>query len=171
MPSGRGRVESINVSRGGVPKTSVLEARLTERGVSGDKQVQRMFHGGPDRAVVLFSLDVIEQLQIEGHPIRVGSVGENLTISGLDWQDIVPGVELQVGEARLSVTKYVTPCATIRESCLDGAFVRISQKLHPGWSRVSARVITEGVVRPNDPVEIISAPSAAGSDWAGGARA
>jgi MOSC domain-containing protein YiiM len=155
MPSDTGRVESINVSRGGVPKTSVLEARITERGVIGDKQVQLVFHGGRDRAVVLFSLDVIERLQQEGHPIHAGSVGENLTISGLEWRDIVPGVELQVGEARLYVTKYVTPCSTIRESFLDGEFVRISQKRHPGWSRVCARVITEGIVRPNDRVEIV----------------
>ena len=155
MPSDAGRVESINVSRGGVPKTSVLEARITERGVIGDKQVQRVFHGGRDRAVVLFSLDVIERLQHEGHPIHAGSTGENLTISGLDWRDIVPGVELQVGEARLFITKYTSPCSTIRESFLDGEFVRISQTLHPGWSRVCARVVTEGVVRPNDPVEIV----------------
>src|SRR5262245_30943652 len=105
VPSTVGRVESINVSRGGVPKTSVHEARITEDGVTGDKQVQRMFHGGRDRAVVLFSLDVIELLQLEGHPIRAGSVGENLTISGLDWREVVPGIELQVGEARLYITK------------------------------------------------------------------
>lgn len=155
MPPTAGRVESINVSRGGVPKTSVFEARITERGVTGDKQAHRLFHGGRDRAVVLFSLDVIELLQLEGHPIRAGSVGENLTISGLEWRDVVPGVELQIGEARLSITKYTTPCSNIRDSFLDGHFARISQQLHPGWSRVCARVATEGIVRPNDRVEII----------------
>ena len=153
MPS-TGRVDSINVSRGGVPKTSVLEAFVNERGLSGDKHAQ-LFHGGRDRAVVLFSLDVIELLRLEGHPIRVGSVGENLTVSGLDWRDVVPGVELQVGEARLAITKYTTPCSTIRDSFLEGCFTRISQELHPGWSRVSARVTAEGLVRPNDSVEIV----------------
>ena len=31
-------------------------------------------------------------------------------------------------------------------------FTRISQKRHPGWSRVCARVIEGGVVRMGDPV-------------------
>ena len=33
-----GRIESINVSRGGVPKTSVFEALITFRGLDGDCQ-------------------------------------------------------------------------------------------------------------------------------------
>jgi MOSC domain-containing protein YiiM len=151
-----GRLESINVSPGGVPKTSVFEALVTETGLSRDRQADRRYHGGPDRAVVLYSLDVIEALQLEGHPIHVGSTGENLTIAGLDWPRIVPGVELQVGAVRLHVTKYATPCANIRGSFLDGDFTRISHTLHPGWSRICARVVSGGVVRPHDPVETVS---------------
>ena len=46
-----GRVESINTSRGGVPKQPVFEALVTADGVDGDRQSDRRFHGGPDRAV------------------------------------------------------------------------------------------------------------------------
>ena len=66
-----GRIESINVSRGGVPKTPVFEALVTADGIDGDRQRDLRFHGGPERAVVLFSLDVIRALQREGHPINV----------------------------------------------------------------------------------------------------
>jgi MOSC domain-containing protein YiiM len=40
---------------------------------------------------------------------------------------------------------------------MDGEFVRISQKLHPGWSRVYARVLTEGEIHFGDHVEVIPA--------------
>src|SRR5262245_52005900 len=129
-----GRVESVNTSGGGVPKTSVFEALITTLGVDGDRQAHPQFHGGPDRAVVLYSLDVIRRLQDEGHPIATGTTGENITLSGIDWDALQPGHELDVGGARLQITKFASPCETIRGSFLNGDVQRISQKRHPGWS-------------------------------------
>jgi MOSC domain-containing protein YiiM len=149
-----GRLESINVSRGGVPKTSVFEALVTEHGVDGNWQNNLHVHGGPNRAVSVYSLDVIRALQGEGHPIATGSAGENLTISGIDWPAVTPGRELTVGGVRLLVTGYAPPCENIEDSFASGDFVRISQKKHPGWSRVYTRVLAGGVIRPGDPVEI-----------------
>ena len=48
-------LHQINVSDGGVPKRPVLEARVTKTGVEGDRQRNLNVHGGPDRAVCLFS--------------------------------------------------------------------------------------------------------------------
>src|SRR3569832_2171795 len=78
-------VHQISVSDGGVPKLPVWEAKVSEQGLSGDRQRNLKFHGGPDRAVCLYSLELIEHLQAEGHPIDAGAAGENLTLSGLDW--------------------------------------------------------------------------------------
>ena len=147
-----GRLESINTSRGGVPKTSVFEALVTAHGLDGDHQRDRRYHGGPDRAVVLFSLDVIRALRREGHPIAAGTTGENLTVSGIDWSAVVPGAELRVGEVLLQITKYTSPCETIAAAFLGDDFTRISQKVHAGWSRVCARVTAAGVVYMGDPV-------------------
>jgi MOSC domain-containing protein YiiM len=149
-----GRVESINTSRGGVPKQPVFEALVTADGIDGDRQSDRRFHGGPDRAVVLFSLDVIKALQSEGHPIGAGTAGENLTLSGVPWPSFVPGTELTIGGARLRITKYASPCYKIRGSFSDQDETRISQKLHPGWSRLCASVVTEGLVRVGDAVVV-----------------
>jgi len=149
-----GRVESINTSRGGVPKQPVFEALLTADGVDGDRQSDRRFHGGPDRAVVLFSLDVIKALHAEGHPIAAGTTGENLTLSAVPWAAVVPGTELTIGGARLRVTKYASPCYKIRGSFADHDETRIAQKLHPGWSRLCASVVTEGLVRVGDAVHV-----------------
>jgi MOSC domain-containing protein YiiM len=147
-----GRVESINVSRGGVPKTSVVEATVGPLGLDGDHQNDLRYHGGPDRAVSLFSLELIEALRGEGHPIAAGTAGENITISGLDWRALSPGGELLIGPVRLQITAYADPCETIRRSFTDGDFTRISQKLHPGWSRLYTRVLSGGIVKPGDAV-------------------
>jgi MOSC domain-containing protein YiiM len=154
-----GRVESINTSRGGVPKTPVFEALIAERGIDGDWQRDLRYHGGLDRAIVLFSLDVIRDLQREGHPIGVGTTGENLTISGLEWSTVTPGRELAIGDIRLLITKYTSPCEIVRGSFLGHDFTRISHKRYQGWSRVCARVLSGGIVRLGDEVHLIQPPA------------
>ena len=156
--SEQGEVFSINTSPGGVPKLPVPEALISQFGIFGDSQKNRKYHGGPERAVCLYSLERIEALQREGHPISAGTTGENLTLSGLDWTLILPGVVLEVGEAVIEVSRFTTPCKTIRYSFAGMNFMRISHILHPGWSRVYARVLREGVVRTGDSVFRITAP-------------
>ena len=150
----RGRLASINVSHGGVPKTPIGETFVSTGGVGGDRHRYR-FHGGPDRAVVLYSLELIHALQAEGHPIDVGTIGENLTLALVDWNAMVPGIELAIGDARLRVTTFTAPCNTITPSFLNGDASRVSQKAHPGWSRVCARVLVEGTVRVGDRVDVV----------------
>lgn len=147
-----GRIVQVNVNpRGGVPKLAVPAAELSPEGVAGDKQRDRRHHGGPQRAVSLYAIERIRQLQAEGHPIAPGTTGENLTVDGLDWGAIQIGDRLQVGDwVELEITGYATPCSNIAESFHEGAFTRIAQKLHPGWSRLYARVITPGEVRAGD---------------------
>ena len=154
MTTESGRVFSINCSEGGVPKLPVPEALVSSSGVFGDSQKNRKHHGGPDRAVCLFSLERIRALQDEGHPIGIGTTGENLTISGLDWDLVVPGSIIEAGDVILEVTDYTKPCRTIRESFTSQKFARMSQKHHPGWSRVYARVLKEGMVRTGDSVSL-----------------
>jgi MOSC domain-containing protein YiiM len=151
-----GRVESINTSRGGVPKTPVLEAQVTGEGIVGDVQRDLRYHGGPQRAVSMYSLELIARLQREGHPIAAGAAGENLTVSGIDWSLLVPGRDIHVGDVVLSVTGYASPCENIRRSFKDQDFTRISQKVYPGWSRVYCRVVVPGTIRPGDPVRPLS---------------
>jgi MOSC domain-containing protein YiiM len=153
---GRGLLVSINRSDGGVPKLPVAQCEVSAGGLEGDRQRDLHFHGGPNRAVSLFSFERIRALQGEGHPIDVGTTGENLTVSGLDWDEIMPGATLRIGELVLEVTAYAHPCANIAGSFADRAFVRMSQKKHPGWSRVYARVCRPGAVRVGESVEIVS---------------
>ena len=148
-------VHQVSVSDGGVPKRPVFEAKVGKDGIEGDRQENLKFHGGPDRAVCLYSLELIERLQDEGHSIDAGLSGENLTIVGLEWEQVKPGAVLAVGpEVRLEVTSYTSPCSKNGRWFRDEEFSRVSQKLNPGWSRVYAKVLREGVVRPGDKVEM-----------------
>ena len=154
-----GRVASINISRGGVPKKRLTVAQLSQSGVVGDAQNDTKNHGGPERAVCVYSLERIRELQDEGHPIDIGTAGENLTLEGIDWRLVVPGSRLQVGDdVLLEVAAFTNPCKTIKHSFVDGRFVRIAEKLYPGWSRVYARVLSEGQIRCGDRVELSSPP-------------
>ena len=125
-----------------------------ETDFKSDKDGQRNLavHGGPDRALCLYSMDRIEALQREGHAIAPGAAGENLTIRGLDWDAVVPGAVLRVGGLTFVITAFASPCTTIRSSFANNDSNRIAQKLHPGWSRVYARVVGEGELRVGDVV-------------------
>ncbi len=149
----RALLHSIQVSQGGVPKRPIPSARIRRDGVEGDRQTHADIHGGPERAVCVFSLEVIERLRAEGHPIEPGSTGDNLTVSGIPWRDVRPGSRLRVGsDVLLEIASHTKPCATIAGSFADGDPSRIAPKKHPEESRLYARVLREGVVRAGDAV-------------------
>jgi MOSC domain-containing protein YiiM len=151
-----GTVTSLNRSNGGVPKSPVAEARVTVDGMEGDRQRDLVHHGGSDRALCLFSADVIHRLRAEGHPIAAGAIGENVTIAGIDWELVHPGVLLAIGEVRVEVTAHTIPCQSIRESFSANRIARVSHHVHPGESRVYARVVTAGSIRVGDRVAVVN---------------
>lgn len=143
-------VHQISVSHGGVPKLPVGSARVSTQGVEGDWQNDRKHHGGPDRAVCLYPLSLIELLRSEGHPITPGSIGENLTLAGItvdDWAKLGPGSKLRFARGvQLEIDSYCNPCSNIRDSFRGLEFNRVKQDLHPGHSRLYARVLQEGTL-------------------------
>jgi MOSC domain-containing protein YiiM len=152
---------SINASGGGVPKLPRHRAAVTPAGVEGDRQRDLRVHGGPDRAVCLYSFELLRAMQDEGHRVSVGLLGENLTLMGLDWRLLTPGTRVQVGGVRLLLTAFAVPCKNMSAYFDAGKIFRISQKVHPGWSRVYARVEEPGTVQIGDPVRIVEAGESA----------
>jgi MOSC domain-containing protein YiiM len=146
----------LNCSAGGVPKRSVDEALLTTTGLAGDRQAKPFIHGGPERALCLYAVELIRRLQAEGHPIAPGTIGENVTIAGIDWTTLEPGARLALGdEVLIEISSYTSPCKSIAASFTDGGFARISQKLHPGWSRLYARVLKAGQLAKGQTIKIV----------------
>lgn len=146
-------VHQINVSNGGVPKLPVESVEVGFDGATIDQQADITHHGGPDRALCVYSLEVIQVLQEEGHPIFPGAVGENLTISGLEWDQIGIGDQFKIGtDLVIEVTSPTTPCSKNAGWFLDRNFRRMSHDRHPGFSRMYAKVLVPGTVTTGDPV-------------------
>lgn len=152
-----GRVFQINASPGGLPKLGQLQANVNSLGLANDHQADTQVHGGPERAICLYSLEQILLLQAEGHPIFPGAIGENLTLSGLDWAQIEPGKRLKVGSnVLIEITRYTTPCNNLEPYFLNADYSRVSEKQNPGWSRVYARVLQSGEIKVGDEVSLIA---------------
>lgn len=151
----QGTVHQVAVSPGGVPKLAVDSARVTTSGLAGDDQADKKHHGGPEQHICLYSLEAIEALVAEGHPIFAGATGENLTISGLDWDRLARGQQMQIGEqVVLEITWPSIPCGKNSQWFRDGDSTRMSHDLWPGWSRWYAKVITPGEVKAGDTVAV-----------------
>ncbi len=95
-----GRLVAVCTSSGGIPKYPLARVQVTTTGLSGDGHSHAK-HIRPERAVSLFDLEILTQLQKEGFPLYPGAIGENLTIAGLHVQSLPPGTLLQIGEVLL----------------------------------------------------------------------
>jgi MOSC domain-containing protein YiiM len=109
------------------------------------------------RALCLYSQEHIDALVAEGHPVARGTLGENVSIAGLPWNELRPGSRLRIGAVEVEVTGYAAPCEKIASAFSDGQFKRIGQKVNPGWSRVYASVLREGPIAVGDPVALFPA--------------
>ena len=149
-----GTVAGVHRSAGGVPKRPVAAATVGRRGVEGDRQADRRFHGRVWQALCVWSLEVIEALAAEGHPIVPGAAGENLTLAGLDWSELRSGTRLRAGGVLAELSLPTVPCAKNARWFRDGDFMRMSHDRHPGWSRWYATVVEPGEVAVGDAVVV-----------------
>lgn len=147
-----GTVDGIFTSQGGVPKLPIPLAQVTRQGVEGDRQAKRRYHGRLWQALSLWSAEVVEQLRDDGHPICPGAAGENLSVRGLDWNELRPGVRLRLGEVLAEFSMPVTPCRQIAACFSDADPWRIGHRKHPGATRWYASVVEPGWVRVGDEV-------------------
>ena len=77
-----------------------------------------------------------------------------MTVAGVDWAALRPGVILTVGSVRAGISSYAIPCSQNRAWFADGDFNRIRHDRHPGASRLYATVLQPGDVVVGDPVII-----------------
>ena len=115
-------------------------------------------HGSrrPAPAVALLGIEAIERVQADGHPIEPGSVGENLTTTGIELASLAPGTRLAIGDRLvLEISAPANPCDVIAGSFRNGKSGRISILTHPSDSRMYARTLVEGEVRPGDSIRVL----------------
>ena len=146
-----GTVHQLSRSKGGVPKGPVESVDIDLGGVLGDRQATRFHHGRPWQALCLWSLEVIEAFVADGHPIFPGAAGENVTVSGLDWSSIAPGVRLQIGTALCEASLWALPCSSNRPWFRQGDFSLMHHERGP-VSRMYATVLRPGHASVGDSV-------------------
>ena len=69
---------------------------------------------------------------------------------------MTPGSRLELGDTVvIEITRYTSPCFNIQNNFVAGDISRVSQKRHPGWSRVYARVLRTGAIKVGDPIRLV----------------
>ncbi|HTS30158.1 MAG TPA: MOSC domain-containing protein [Bryobacteraceae bacterium] len=157
-----GTILQVNVSPGGIPKRPILEGMITALGIEGDQHRNLMLHGGPNKAVLLISAEIVDELISRGYPVFYGALGENLTTRGIDFKSLRIGDQLRAGGAILEITLPRFPCAnlnpygeTIRAEIYDDrVFARDPSSPRWGMSGFYARVISPGPVGPGDIIAV-----------------
>lgn len=149
-PPAVGTATGLFLSDGGVPKEPVPRISVGFGGVDGDRQNNRTHHGRPWQAICLWSTEVIDGLTADGHPIAPGLAGENITLTGLAWERVRPGVHLRIGDVLVEVSAYATPCAKNAAWFRDGDFNVIHRRNGP-VARAYATVIEPGSIAVGDP--------------------
>jgi MOSC domain-containing protein YiiM len=162
-----GTVLQVNVSRGGIPKRAIPSGELTAAGIAGDAW-RYPFHGGARKAILLITIEGIDELVSQGFPLFAGALGENLTTRGLDRHALRLKQRLHLSDAVIELTSIRAPCATLDvygtgvQAAMYDARVQKGDSESPLWglSGFYASVVQPGSVRPGDPI-ILPAPSQA----------
>ena len=158
-----GTVVQVNVSKGGVPKRAVESAEVSERGIVGDAW-RYPFHGGRRRAILLITLEGIDELAAQGFALFPGALGENLTTRGVDRRELRLGHRLRIGTAAIELREIRTPCGTLDvygphiQHAMFDARVQRGDSTSPRWglSGFYASVIQPGVISNGDAVVCLS---------------
>lgn len=134
------------------------ELRLTDSGLEGDQQAEKIIHGGPDRALchyprehyVHWAREFPEQAELFTAP----AFGENLSTEGLTEKEVYIGDIFRWGEALIQVTQPRSPCFKMNYHFGISDMASLMQKSgRIGWLY---RVVMAGNVSVESPLELVS---------------
>ncbi|MFC5648475.1 MOSC domain-containing protein [Paenibacillus solisilvae] len=134
----------------GIFKTSSGKPlRLTRTGLVGDQQADTVNHGGPDKAVCVYSADHFAYWEEQwSKPVEAGAFGENFTISGLTEENIHIGDIIRIGEAVVQVSQPRQPCFKLGvKHQIPELSLQVQQS---GYTGYYFRVLQEGIVQEGD---------------------
>ena len=144
-----GTLVQLNVSTGGMPKRPIPSAFVSRDGVAGDWQKNRKYHGGPDRAICIYSVELYDWLRAQGVDLAWGAIGENFTMQRIDLPGLAPASRLRVGECLIEITDVRVPCRNLDQ--WDKRLLRLIVG-RSGWV---AKVVEEGIVREADEIDVL----------------
>jgi MOSC domain-containing protein YiiM len=143
-----GKVVAVCISENkGERKKPVASVEVRENhGIVGDGHA-----GDWHRQVSLLAQESIDKMRAMGLDVTAGDFAENITTSGIELVSLPIGTRLQVGETLLEVTQIGKECHT---RC--AIYYQAGDCVMPKEG-IFAKVITGGMIRPGDGVEIVAA--------------
>ena len=123
--------------------------------IDGDRQVDLGGHGGPYKAVCVYSIEQYQLWQIElgRDDFRHGQFGENFTVNGMPDDETHVGDVFRVGGALVQVTQPRVPCYRLGIKMESPEFPkRFLQSNRVGFYM---RVLEEGEVGTGDLIELV----------------
>ena len=145
------RITAVCISETtGVRKTPLAEGGnfIREFGLEGDAHASGNWH----RQVSLLAQESIDKMRAMGLDVKAGDFAENLTSEGLELHTLPVGTRLKAGaEVLLEVSQIGKECHV---GC--AIFQEVGKCIMPKEG-IFARVITGGVIRPGDGLEVTEA--------------
>lgn len=156
---------SVNV---GLPRDVVWNGRVVTTGIfkepvharvavrklnlDGDRQADLTVHGGEFKAVYCYPIEHYSwwRKELDGRELPMGMFGENLTIEGLDEDNVHLGDRLSIGSASFVVTQPRLPCYKLGVRFQSDDMVR--RFLHSGRTGFYVAVEREGEVGAGDAI-------------------
>ncbi len=132
--------------------------RVHSEGLENDRQADKRYHGGPDKALLAYCA---AHYQLWRNELNLphfgpGAFGENLEIEGQSERDVCIGDSYRIGSVLLQVSQPRQPCwkpATLNH--LPELTQLMSDTSRTGWY---LRVLQEGVLDAPCSIELIERP-------------
>ena len=145
----------------GIFKCLVDSVTVDSLGIVDDVQADKRFHGGTEKALHQYALQGYEKI-IKRYPLlhkhaQPGSIGENITATHMDDNNVCIGDIYQIGAIRIQVSSPRIPCWKIDEKFSQpnlSTFIILNQIA--GWYY---RVLEGGVININDEVKLLQRPN------------
>jgi MOSC domain-containing protein YiiM len=84
---------------------------VTTEGLAGDEQADLVNHGGPDKAICVYSFDHYPHWENVLHrTLPYGSFGENFTVRNMREGEVHIGDSFRIGEALVQISQPRQPC-------------------------------------------------------------
>ena len=160
-------VESLNV---GLPKKEIFDGKpittgickkpvsgqvtLGALGFEGDGVGDTKNHGGPDKAICVYSLDHYPFWEKTlGIKVPAAAFGENLSVSNLKEDDVCIGDIFLLGTAAVQISQPRQPCKTLAARYGRNDLAKLV--VNSGFTGFYFRVLQEGIVEMGTPLVLM----------------
>ncbi len=130
---------------------------LSDTNLAGDGQADLVHHGGPDRALLIYSAEHYPAWEARfGRLLSYGSFGENFTVSHLIEPDVCLGDVWEADDILIEISQPRLPCFKLaRRLDMPGLNLEVIANRKGGWY---ARTLKQGTVHGGQHLKLVERP-------------